>query len=59
MVGPGYELIVLDDGLSHPTDPANRVLVDFHGKRIRPSAGCGDLGMWPDRERLGSESSCD
>ena len=48
-VTPDYQVIVLDDRLSHPTDPANRVLLDHRGQRIRLPR---DEALWPDRERL-------
>ena len=48
-VDPEYNVVLLDDRLSHPTDPANRVLLDHRGQRIRLPR---DEAMWPDRERL-------
>lgn len=48
-VDSNYTVIVRDERLAHPADPANRVLLDFHGKPIRLPR---EDSLWPDRERL-------
>lgn len=48
-VDADYKVRVFEERLVHPGDPANRVLLDLHGRAIRLPE---DRAMWPDRERL-------
>jgi putative restriction endonuclease len=55
-VTPEYRVTVNEARLQHPTDQANRVLLDHRGQRIRLPR---DETSWPDRERLERRHSVD